>query len=169
MLSSNEYQTDYIGLDGHLHNTFTNEAAFPLKCCQAEVFSQVQQYLPRSLIAEYHAKAAEFADKVNRTYCHDADCAAWIPAKNFSGDWGRCNKCGEKTCKLCKGGDHGIDCPKDEALAKVLEEGDRKGWKRCKYCRAMLELKDGCKSSPVTLSRFVMPSMSMTTQRSNGS
>ncbi|KAJ4422103.1 hypothetical protein N0V82_003296 [Gnomoniopsis sp. IMI 355080] len=117
-----------------------DESLFPPKCCQQAIpADQHAKILGWNLVSLYYAKQIEFSTE-NRTYCHNAECGAFIKPGNI----GRCSSCGLRTCVSCKKIAHGGDCPKDAELHRVLEMAEQEGWRRCTKCNAMVELAYGC-------------------------
>jgi hypothetical protein len=60
-----------------------NESRFPPRCCGPFALPEVERFLTPGLVELFHAKEEEFGTKY-RTYCHDVQCAVFIPPKNIS-------------------------------------------------------------------------------------
>ncbi|TDZ60526.1 hypothetical protein CTRI78_v004898 [Colletotrichum trifolii] len=69
--------------------------------------------LSSKLIGEFQAKAVEFSTP-NRTYCHKPTCSTFIPKEFIKDDIAFCQRCGYRTCVMCKGAEHkNQDCAQD--------------------------------------------------------
>ncbi|KAK2766524.1 ibr finger domain protein [Colletotrichum kahawae] len=146
----------YLVLCGHLYCatclqklfqlSLVDESLFPPRCCRQPIPpDQVQHVIPKQLMQEFIAKEIEFST-VNRTYCHQPQCSAFIPPTSIEGDIATCPACQTKTCVLCKSMDHDQDdvCKGDSATREVLKLAAEKKWSRCNKCRAIVELNMGC-------------------------
>ncbi|KAI1321276.1 hypothetical protein F5Y16DRAFT_413784 [Xylariaceae sp. FL0255] len=124
----------------------TDESLFPPRCCnQPMPLDETRIYLDGKVVDEFRKKAIEFSTP-NRTYCHNVNCAAFIPPTDSSESYATatCDRCGSRTCTTCKGTSHGGDCPNDEQIQQVLELAREQGWQRCQNCLVMVELSFGC-------------------------
>ncbi|KAF0331678.1 ibr finger domain protein [Colletotrichum asianum] len=124
------------------HLSLVDESLFPPRCCRKPILTdQVQHIIPKQLMQEFVAKEIEFST-VNRTYCHQPQCSAFIPPTSIEGDIATCPACQAKTCVLCKRmeHDHNDVCKEDTATQEVLKLAAEKKWSRCNKCRAIVEL-----------------------------
>lgn len=135
---------------GCLERRFTRaieaEYMFPATCCDAVIdLALVHQVLSPDILRGYETKKIEF-ESIDRTYCANRDCFAFIAQETTEGDKAVCanSTCHTTTCVKCKGEWHKGDCPVDEALQLVLVEAEKKGWKRCAKCGVLIEHIDGC-------------------------
>ncbi|KAF4488210.1 putative E3 ubiquitin-protein ligase rbrA [Colletotrichum fructicola Nara gc5] len=128
------------------HLSLVDESLFPPRCCRKPIpTDQVQHIIPKQLMQEFVAKEIEFST-VNRTYCHQSQCSAFIPPTSIEGDIATCPACQAKTCVLCKRMEHDRNdvCQEDTATQEVLKLAAEKKWPRCNKCRAIVELNVGC-------------------------
>ncbi|KAH9853206.1 hypothetical protein C2E23DRAFT_917758 [Lenzites betulinus] len=125
-----------------------DETLFPPKCCQGAVaLSTAEPHLGPALVARFQKKAREFST-VDRVYCHDAACAAFLgpaaPTDVPDAPTLRCAECGAGTCAACKEKTHpGVPCH-FQAEDAVLDLGKEHGWQRCTACKHLVELSIGC-------------------------
>jgi hypothetical protein len=85
-----------------------------------------------------------------RIFCPNASCGEFIPP--LSNPDPRhpfevaCTYCNTRVCCMCKQAAHqtGQDCPEDHESERVLEMGEKVGWRRCYKCRMLVELAQGC-------------------------
>ncbi|KAF8250894.1 hypothetical protein K440DRAFT_616536 [Wilcoxina mikolae CBS 423.85] len=126
-------------------NACNDEECFPPRCHRQEIpLYLAHPFLSKEEIALFKAKKEEFTT-VNRTYCYNPTCLAFIPGKNCEEDCALCGKCAQMTCVSCKKKWHGkTDCPTDSNLTATLELAVRKGWQRCRGCHALVERLFGC-------------------------
>ncbi|KAL2022089.1 hypothetical protein VTK56DRAFT_6133 [Thermocarpiscus australiensis] len=125
--------------------SLTDETLFPPRCCgEAIPLEECLRFLPSTLVEQFRAKKVEF-ETPNRTYCHQPNCASFIPPESISGDVATCVKCLTTTCTICKGPSHGgDDCPDDPATQALAELAAQQGWQKCNSCRTYIELDIGC-------------------------
>ncbi|KAF4828618.1 hypothetical protein CGCTS75_v007267 [Colletotrichum tropicale] len=126
--------------------SLVDESLFPPRCCRKPIpTDQVQHVISKQLMQEFIAKEIEFST-VNRTYCHQPQCSAFVPPTSIKGDIGTCPTCQAKTCVLCKSmeHDHADVCKEDTATQEVLKLAADKKWPRCNKCHAIVELDTGC-------------------------
>ncbi|KAI0824146.1 hypothetical protein BC628DRAFT_1339647 [Trametes gibbosa] len=124
-----------------------DETLFPPKCCQGAVaLSTAEPHLDAPLVARFQKKSREFST-VDRVYCHNAACAAFLgPATPDTPDAAtlRCEECGAGTCAGCKAQSHpGVPCH-FQAEEAVIDLGKEHGWQRCTACKHLVELSIGC-------------------------
>ncbi|KAH7391262.1 hypothetical protein BKA64DRAFT_626226 [Cadophora sp. MPI-SDFR-AT-0126] len=125
-------------------NSLVDEALYPPRCCKQPFdMDSMRQALTPELISGFYEKKTEF-ETTNRTYCSNPTCSAFLYPVNIAGDKASCPMCFTTTCTICKGPDHNGDCPQDTATQQVLALANTEGWKRCKNCKRMIELKHGC-------------------------
>ncbi|KAI7501662.1 hypothetical protein KC367_g2742 [Hortaea werneckii] len=124
-------------------SAMTDESLFPPRCCGEPLPLEVlAPFLGKDLTSRFRAKAVEFST-LNRTYCHDVDCAAFIPPQTIKGETAQCPDCKQETCTTCKAASHLSDCPQDTALQQVLSVARDQGWQRC-TCGRMVIHGGGC-------------------------
>ncbi|KAI7087680.1 hypothetical protein KC356_g3930 [Hortaea werneckii] len=124
-------------------NAMTDESLFPPRCCGELLPLEVlAPFLGKDLTSRFQAKAVEFSTS-NRTYCHDVDCAAFIPPQTIKGETAQCPDCKNETCTMCKDASHQGDCAQDTALQHVLSVARDQGWQRC-TCGRMVIHGGGC-------------------------
>ncbi|GAW23835.1 hypothetical protein ANO14919_134120 [Xylariales sp. No.14919] len=121
-----------------------DESLFPPRCCKQPIpLDRSLLFLDANVVRQFRQKAVELSTP-NRTYCHNANCAAFIPPANCSDTTAVCGECHRRTCTTCKGASHGGDCPNDVQLQRVLQLAREQGWQRCQNCWGMVELNTGC-------------------------
>lgn len=123
-----------------------DESFYPPRCCRKPIVLWMTQiFLPSDLVRVIREKRIEYST-LDRTYCHEPSCSAFInPATSIGLDEATCPKCERKTCTLCKAAYHqGEDCPRDTGTLEVLAIATEKGWQRCSTCRRLIELDTGC-------------------------
>ena len=114
------------------------------RCCGHTVpVSLVERFLSSRTADAYQDKFAKLHES-NKLYCHVPTCSSLIPATNALFDTVLCPRCGNVTCKLCKGPEHQGECPQDVALQQVLDTAKDQGWQRCPKCHQIIELGAGC-------------------------
>ncbi|KAI0768484.1 hypothetical protein BD413DRAFT_614361 [Trametes elegans] len=122
-----------------------DETLFPPKCCQGAVkLHEVEQHLDRALLDLYHKKSREFTT-VDRVYCHNPACAAFLGPAAAAPATLSCGECDAPgTCAHCKDQTHpGVPCH-FQAEDVVLGLGKDRGWQRCPACKHLVELDIGC-------------------------
>jgi hypothetical protein len=134
-------------LVGLVTMAITDESLFPPLCCKQPVgVFELRSLLGTEVIHEFERKKIEYST-TDKTYCSRLTCSAFIPVTardREAGDKVSCADCGRETCIVCKLMSHEGDCPKDEALQKVLEVAARRQWQRCYQCHLVVELAVGC-------------------------
>ncbi|KAI0471978.1 hypothetical protein GGR56DRAFT_667713 [Xylariaceae sp. FL0804] len=123
-----------------------DEGLFPPRCCRQPIpLDLVHPLLSDDTSKQFQLKEVEFST-LERTYCHQPRCAAFIAPAHYEDGIARCPICAAATCIHCKGANHtgSEDCPKDEALHQVLQLARKENWQRCTRCRTMIELGQGC-------------------------
>ncbi|KAI1138651.1 hypothetical protein F5Y05DRAFT_413273 [Hypoxylon sp. FL0543] len=139
-------QHEYCGkcLTQIFQNATNDESLFPPRCCKQPIpLNQSLAFLAAGVVQEFRQKALEYSTP-RRTYCHSNRCNVFILPTNYANDIATCNKCGSRTCMLCKGASHIGDCPNDERLQQVLQLAQEQHWQRCQNCWALVELIVGC-------------------------
>lgn len=130
----------------HLFSDATlDETLFPPRCCRQNIpVSLVRYFLGSILTARFERKAIEFGT-VDKTYCSDPVCAAFIEPYHIQGSTGSCpgEGCETRTCILCKGTAHDGDCPSRDEFNETLSLAREAGWQRCR-CQNVVELGLGC-------------------------
>ncbi|EQL03648.1 IBR finger domain-containing protein [Ophiocordyceps sinensis CO18] len=126
-----------------MHAT-VDESLFPPRCCQQPIPVDDHVYaLGSTLINRFKTKAVEFSTP-NRTYCHDPNCATFVPPRFIRGRVATCGRCKAETCVSCKGASHDKDCPQDKSMHDMLLMAKENGWQRCYNCHRLVELGVGC-------------------------
>lgn len=131
----------------------TNEQLYPPRRCTKEIPSSA--FLPilnKQEKASFTTKAEEFrTPPKERWYCPEKKCGQWIPSPKGSRPlyYRICSHCRTTICILCRGlWDSGQKCPKrkknDALEAALLKLANRRKWKRCPNCHAMVERIAGC-------------------------
>lgn len=125
-------------------------AHMPPRCCTSDhiPLSHVEDLFDLKFKVNFNKKYDEYHAR-NRIYCPNSRCGIWIRPSNFHTDKGRkyatCPKCKTKACTMCSGKFHkSADCPKDPEIARLVQQAEKEGWKRCYQCNAMVELREGC-------------------------
>jgi hypothetical protein len=125
-------------------------AHMPPRCCTTDhiPLSHVEDLFDLKFKVNFNKKYDEYHAR-NRIYCPNSRCGIWIRPSNFHNEKGRkcatCPKCKTKACTLCAGKFHrSTDCPKDPEIARLVQQAEKEGWKRCYQCNAMVELREGC-------------------------
>lgn len=125
-------------------DSMIDESLFPPRCCKQPIpLDKNRLFLSAELVHQFRQKALEFSSP-NRTYCHNRDCATFIPAANYTHTTASCDRCMSLTCITCKKASHDGDCPYDEELQQVIQLARDQGWQRCQNCWGMVELNTGC-------------------------
>lgn len=121
-----------------------DESRFPPRCSHQEIrTADVQWFLFRAVSEAYERKAPEMRTK-HRTYCHDVNCATWIPPRHIVDGKATCTSCRLVTCAICKRNAHRGDCPDDPTNQAFLATAEEHGYRQCHLCMRMVELNHGC-------------------------
>jgi hypothetical protein len=125
-------------------------AHMPPRCCTSDhiPLSHVEDLFDMKFKVNFNKKYDEYHAR-NRIYCPNSRCGIWIRPSNFHTEKGRkcatCPKCKTKACTMCAGKFHrSADCPQDPEIARLVQQAEKEGWKRCYQCNAMVELREGC-------------------------
>ncbi|KAK8029520.1 IBR finger domain protein [Apiospora rasikravindrae] len=125
-------------------DAMTDESLFPPRCCKQPIpLEKNRLFLDAAVAQQFRDKALEFSTP-RRTYCHNHQCAAFIPPTHYDNDVAACERCNRRTCMTCKQASHDGDCPNDEHLGQTLQLAREQGWQRCQNCWGMVELNTGC-------------------------
>ncbi|KAK1992789.1 IBR finger domain-containing protein [Colletotrichum falcatum] len=126
-------------------SSLRDESLFPPRCCGTSIpINDYRQFLPSTLVTEFRAKEVELSTS-NRTYCHIQTCSRFIPKEFIKADVATCQRCGQRTCTMCRGAEHkDQDCVQDTLTQNLLEVAAASGWQRCFSCRTIVELDHGC-------------------------
>ncbi|KAI1814869.1 hypothetical protein GGS20DRAFT_375068 [Poronia punctata] len=125
-------------------DAMVDESLFPPRCCKQPIpLDKNRIFLDQDIIGLFREKALEYSTP-NRTYCHNARCASFIPPVNYTDTTASCSRCHVRTCRTCKRASHDGDCPNDEQLQQVIRLARDQGWQRCQNCWGMVELNTGC-------------------------
>lgn len=127
-------------------------AAFPPRCCEPLTEGTVHLAGQPALVHLYRQLKMEVETPADRRlYCHDPECAAFIPPQNITDKVGKCPDCdtgegGGSTCSECRQGVHpGLPCEEDdgddESFWTTMDEQHMVG---CPTCGLILSLRDGC-------------------------
>lgn len=126
---------------------FTPENPFPLRCCGDAIASTDIPAGAGGITAEdlegFRLREVELTTP-NPTCCSSLICGLFIPATNIADNIATCPQptCTSRTCTECKEREHpGESCKIDEKLDELV---NAQGWKRCRRCRRIVELAEGC-------------------------
>ncbi|KAM0563040.1 hypothetical protein ACHAPJ_001884 [Fusarium lateritium] len=121
---------------------FRSSEEFPPKCCQP--FTEETIALARSpaLVHLFRQMEEEAQTPLpNRLYCHDGNCAAFIPHDRH----GKCLLCDLDTCEDCGLKAHlGQTCEEGDAEEDVWAAMDANRTVNCPNCGRMIQLSDAC-------------------------
>lgn len=129
--------------------SLTDASLFPPRCCNrfivAITHSDLDEAFPitEDLYNQLTERQLELGTP-NRTYCHRSDCSTFIRPAFIHGDIGKCVKCSQRTCTICKEKAHKRSCPTQAARQQTIELALREGWRQCYACNRFVELKFGC-------------------------
>ncbi|KAI1760069.1 hypothetical protein GGR53DRAFT_104205 [Hypoxylon sp. FL1150] len=124
----------------------------PVRCCNEISEQQLREmcfFLPDQLMA-YSVKAEEARASVDKLYCHNPLCGAYIPQGTRNRRVGTCIRCHRKTCKSCRQKSHFGACDTTaqdadrQALEPVYRLAREEGWQACPKCYSLIERLDGC-------------------------
>ncbi|KAH0309240.1 hypothetical protein KCU74_g15259, partial [Aureobasidium melanogenum] len=123
----------------------SDESLYPPSCCANTPIplEHATRFLDSELEWTFEEKSVEFST-VDRTYCSDPTCSAFIPPAEYTRDHALCTKCWKQTCVVCKAPAHGGDCPADLELAALLKYAEEMHWQRCYSCLSVVQRRDGC-------------------------
>lgn len=125
-------------------DSMIDESLFPPRCCRQLIpLDKNRLFLNADLAHKFREKALEFSTP-NRTYCHNRNCATFIPTAKYTHTTAPCDECRSLTCITCKKASHDGDCPYDEELQQVIQLARDQGWQRCQNCWGLVELNTGC-------------------------
>ncbi|KAF7910828.1 uncharacterized protein EAF01_002337 [Botrytis porri] len=105
------------------------ESMFPVKCCRNNInLTPLYHLLSADIIRDYEVKKIEY-ETVDRTYCANKVCSAFIVKGNTKGHQAFCSKspCNTITCIQCKSEWHDGECPRDQNQELVLAEAQKRG------------------------------------------
>ncbi|KAI0205530.1 hypothetical protein F4808DRAFT_455755 [Astrocystis sublimbata] len=142
-------------LDHLFRSAMLDESLFPPRCCRQVIpVEAARMILESDFIQQFEEKSIELST-INRIYCHQPACSAFIPTPTIHDGVAQCPECDAQTCVTCKAEMHKGDCPADEALQQVLEVAQQEGWQRCPECNTLIELDIGCYHMTVKLSSVI--------------
>ena len=122
----------------------TDEQLFPPRCCQRLIpLASIQGHLSQKMLQAFDLKRIEH-QTVDKTYCAQPICSAFILPASITGDQAKCATCKSLTCTICKKAAHKGDCPKDTVTQQVLGLAKDQKWQRCKRCGRVIQLDIGC-------------------------
>ncbi|KAI1780755.1 hypothetical protein F4818DRAFT_451106 [Hypoxylon cercidicola] len=136
-------------------NAISSETDFPPRCCGRNIPIQFVWYVlePDQMVL-YNAKAAEYTAP-NRIYCHVQTCSTFIAPAAYDRNTATCEKCGSKTCTMCRGPSHLDDCPpEDESMQQLLAHAKERRWQRCPRCKNLIERISGCRRMRCTCGAY---------------
>ncbi|KAH8894220.1 hypothetical protein GQ53DRAFT_615292, partial [Thozetella sp. PMI_491] len=126
----------------------SGEQNWPPNCCgvpfNVEASLITQALIGQDTVSLYRDVKEEF-QSTDRLYCHVPNCSAFIPARDRTMRYGRCQNCQELTCCDCKRIFLGFHvCLANTDLAQVTRLADKKGWRECSKCSQLIERTYGC-------------------------
>ncbi|KAI1421651.1 hypothetical protein F5Y12DRAFT_800825 [Xylaria sp. FL1777] len=124
----------------------------PARCCLVISIETLQEFgtITDGEYTLYENKMEELTNPRGKVYCWGEDCGAFIPFANQKRRVGECTQCGRKTCKACQAKSHFGPCDKaklessEGAEEKLHRLAERRGWKRCPNCNAIVQKNGGC-------------------------
>jgi hypothetical protein len=130
----------------------SSEPFRPACCCSGPIRPLILRYLvswglaKATDIQRYRQRLAEH-EAVDRFYCHNPECRAFIPTALRTLRNGKCAKCLAKTCRLCEQKWHHGFCLAGQPTAAreqnhevlFLSLARQHGWKRCPQCLSFVE------------------------------
>lgn len=124
-----------------------DESAYPPCCCRDPIplDSGLRDWLGRELVELYLEKELEYKT-LDRTYCANRDCLAFISPESWRRDKSAtCSQCEAKTCTWCKSLEHdGRECKLDDEEQALMDLSKVTGWKKCWRCGHWWEKDGGC-------------------------
>lgn len=123
-----------------------NEGMWPPKCCRQEVsVTDLQHILSVDLRRQFARKSIEW-NTIDRIYCFEPTCSAFIQRGSFEGRRAQCPACSRETCSECKSAYHETPpCLGTTADDKLLRDMARtNGWQNCPSCHRFVEITHGC-------------------------
>lgn len=121
-----------------------DDSLFPPKCCGEHIpFNLVKHFFSPGSSALFDDREIELST-VDRTYCADPSCSAFIKAGYIKDGKAKCPICSLRTCAICKAVAHKYDCPEDPAAKTLMALAKKEGLKQCHACKFMIELTTGC-------------------------
>lgn len=119
-----------------------DESLFPPRCHGQPIPAEEHRdFIGAELVQRFLAKQMEHD---NPNYCHDPQCAAFIPPNHVRNDVGSCERCDKKTCTICNKVAHEGECPEDPAMQELMSLAKDKKWQQCPSCHRLIELESGC-------------------------
>lgn len=134
--------------------SLTDRSLCPPHCCGEPIPAEEHRaFIGTELVNHFLEKKEEF-ETTNPTYCHQPQCAEFIPLLNANGqiinyiverpELAQCKRCDSITCTICKKEKHDGECPEDPAIQELLRVAGERGWQRCPTCERMVEKRIGC-------------------------
>ncbi|KAI0997992.1 hypothetical protein K3495_g10199 [Podosphaera aphanis] len=124
--------------------SITDESLFPPKCCGNPIpISLVEDLLTLDESKRFYEAKEEYST-LNRVYCFWPSCGRFISLKFVVNDRAHCSDCKHETCIHCKKEAHAGECPADKALQNFISYAEKRRWRRCFQCKAMVEREFGC-------------------------
>ena len=121
-----------------------DESLFPPRCCRQVIpLDMAKPFLSSEVASRFETQFTELSTP-NRTYCHNKDCARFVPPSRIANEKASCENCDQVTCAVCKGASHDGDCPEDPAHQSFLATAHAAGFQTCYNCNRMVELNFGC-------------------------
>ncbi|KAJ4266153.1 hypothetical protein NW762_004133 [Fusarium torreyae] len=121
---------------------FRSSEEFPPKCCQPFTVETIALARSPALVHLFRQTEEEIQTPVpNRLYCHDGNCAAFIPHDRH----GKCLLCDLHTCDDCALKAHpGQTCEEGDAEEDVWAAMDANRTVNCPNCGRMIQLLEAC-------------------------
>ncbi|KAH0263242.1 hypothetical protein KCU91_g12857, partial [Aureobasidium melanogenum] len=125
--------------------TISDESLYPPRCCaQTPIpIEHAKRFLDSGFEETFRDKGVEL-NTIDRTYCSNPTCSAFILPEDYVRDRATCHKCWQRTCIVCKAPGHEGDCPADLELAALLKYAEDMGWQRCYNCLSVVQRHNGC-------------------------
>ncbi|KAK3310828.1 uncharacterized protein B0T15DRAFT_51304 [Chaetomium strumarium] len=132
--------------------SLSEERKMPPRCCTQPIPSvTIKMVLPRDKQQQFLKAVVQYSTPWEaRIFCPNASCGEFIPRPSKADPKHPfevvCTHCKTRVCSMCKQAAHqvGQDCPADHESERVLEMGEKSGWRRCYKCRMLVELAQGC-------------------------
>lgn len=116
----------------------------PFTCCTRNVPGSIAaRFLPAQTMTRYDLLVLELTT-ANPRYCSHRSCRLFIPPNSVHGPVAVCPSCHTRTCSSCNNAEHAGVCAEDREGTAVVALANRRGWKICPRCRAILERTEGC-------------------------
>eukprot|EP00040_Diaphanoeca_grandis_P027499 m.156649 g.156649 ORF g.156649 m.156649 type:complete len:595 (+) comp31012_c0_seq1:1-1785(+) len=134
--------------------SLTDASLLPLKCCKQGIPCSLISSTVSPLMASKYAERCMDVSPVERMYCQNPVCSAFINLEPFAGTGLReieCPTCGKDLCIQCKTRAHPhVTCEtwaatnEAERDATLFDLAKQEGWATCFNCNTLVELHFGC-------------------------